>query len=206
VELQGNVIAAAKRANVRHIVKLSAIGVGPDSPISLARWHWQTEKQVEESGIPFTHLRPHFFMQNLLGYATIKEQSALYGSMKDGKISMVDVHDIATVAARVLTEDIHEGKTYEITGPEAISYTEVAEKLSAAIGKKVTYVDVPLEASRKAMLDMGMPEWFANNLTALIAFFSTGGAAFVTNVIADVAKKQPITFDQFARDYAEAFK
>jgi len=207
VALQGNVVDASKNAGVQHIVKLSALGVSPDSPVSIARLHAQTEKQIEDSGIAYTHLRPHFFMQNFFMFAaTIKEKGEFYSAMKDAKTSIVDVRDVAAVAVAVLTESGHEGKTYNITGPEAISYPEAAEKLSAAIGKKVNYVDIPLAALKQGMMDMGMPEWFADDLAKLTEFFSSGQTAFVSPVVTEVARKPGITFDRFVKDYVQAFK
>ncbi len=207
VELQGNVIEAAQRAGVRHIVKLSILGTSPDAPTGLGRWHAQTEEQIRESGIAYTFLRPGSFMQNLMMSAdTIKTQGAIYAPMRDGKFSPVDARDIAAVAVATLTEDGHKGKTYDITGPEAVSYADVAKKISAAIGKTVTYVDVPPEAARQGMLDAGLPEWVVDDLSILNEIYASGQAAEVSPVVAEVAKKEPITFDQFARDYAEAFK
>ena len=133
-------------------------------------------------------------------------QGNLYAPMKDGKISLVDVRDIAAVAAVVLTEAGHAGKTYDITGPEALSYADIAEKLAVAMGQKVTYVDIPLEVARQNMLAMGFPEWLADDFMVMYEVFSAGYAAEVSPVVAQVAKKEPITFSQFAQDYAAAFK
>ena len=203
VELQGNVIEAAQRAGVHHVVKLSVLGASPDAVTSLGRWHAQTEKQIRESGIAYTFLRPGSFMQNLMMSAdTIKTQGAIYAPMQDGKFSPVDARDIAAVAVATLTEDGHAGKTYDITGPEAISYADIAEKISAAVGKTVTYVDVPPEAARQGMLDAGLPEWLVDDLSILNEIYASGQEAEVSPVVAEVAKKEPITFDQFARDYA----
>ena len=138
------VIDAAKKAGVKQVVLLSAVGVSVDSPITLARNHAKTEEHLKKSGLGWTILQPHSFMQNLLNQAGgIKSQGALYGNFKDGKVAMVDARDIAAVAVAALTEPGHEGQTYVITGGEAVNYAQVAEKLSAVSGKKVNYVDVP---------------------------------------------------------------
>ena len=139
-ELQGNVVKAAKRAGVRHIVKLGAAGTGLDSPITVARLHTQTEKEIEASGIPYTFLKPALFMQFLMTHApSIRSDGAFHMPMRDGNVPMIDVRDIAAVAAAVLTTPGHEGKAYTLTGPEALSMSEVAQKLGAAIGKPVKY-------------------------------------------------------------------
>jgi len=207
VELQGNLVTAAKRAGVRHIVKMSALGAALDSPVSFGRWHAQTEVQIEKSGIAFTHLRPHFFMQNTLMFAGgIAKDGTMYAPMKEGKISLVDTRDIATVAARALTESGHEGKAYDITGPEALSFSEIARKIGAATGKNVRYVDVSPDDARKAMLGMGMKDWMVDAMMALYGVFSAGRAAAVTNVVPRVTGVPARSFDHFATEHAHIFK
>ncbi|MDQ3650343.1 MAG: SDR family oxidoreductase [Acidobacteriota bacterium] len=207
VTAEGNLIEAAKRAGVKHVVKLSAIGADADSRLMLGWWHGQVEKRLADSGLTYTMLQPNSFMQNFFGFApTIKAHDAFYAPMKDGQLSVVDARDIAAVAKAALTEDGHENKTYVITGPEALSYAEIAEKFSGVLGRKISYVDVEPEAARKGMMAAGMPEWFAEALNELFAVFSAGHGATVTNVVREVARKEPITFDQFAQDYAAAFK
>ncbi|HEX8707107.1 MAG TPA: SDR family oxidoreductase [Pyrinomonadaceae bacterium] len=207
VELQGNLIEAARGAGVRHIVKLSAIGTGPDSPFSLGRWHYQTEQEIERSGMRYTHLRPNGFMQNALMFApTIRGQGAFYGSLGETKVSYVDARDVAAVALATLTEDGHEGKAYEVTGPESLSYREIAGALSSVLGKEVRYVDVPMEAARQGMMGAGMPEWLADALVELFEFYRMGGAAHVTETVREVAGSEPISVSRFAADYAGAFK
>jgi len=206
-ELQGNVVDAAKKAHVKYIVKLSALGTSADSPISLARWHRQTEVEIEKSGIAYTHLHPHFFMQNFLMFAaTIKKDGVFYAPMKDAKMSMVDARDIAGVAATVLTTTGHEGKTYDITGPAPLSFTEAAATLTEILGKTVKYVSVTLDDLRKTLHSMGLPAWFVEDMAKLYEFFSSGKAAFVTPTVSQVTKKTGHTFHQFAKDYVENFK
>jgi uncharacterized protein YbjT (DUF2867 family) len=205
--LQNGVIDAAKRAGVRHIVKVSAMGAALDAPMSFGRWHAEIERYLEQSGVPFTILRPNFFMQNMLMSAgTIVAEGKFYGSMKDGKASFVDARDIAAVAAHALAGSGHEGKSYQITGPEALSFADVARKLAAALKKPVSYVDIPREPLIQAMTGAGMPDWQARAIAELYDWGSQGGFAEVTDVVAKIGKKQPITFDQFASDVAGAFE
>lgn len=119
---------------------------------------------------------------------------------------MVDARDIAAVAVESLTEPGHEGKTYLITGGEAITSAQAAEKLSAILGRKVNYVDVPSEGIVKSMTGMGMPDWLAGDLAKLGEVFAAGHGATTTDAVEKVAKKAPLKFDQFARDYAQVFK
>ena len=163
VEWQGNFVEAARRAGAVHIVKLSGLGTAPDSPLRSGRWHAQTERHIADAGLPFTYLHPPFFMQNLLrSAAAIAAQGVLVASMQAGKIAMVDARDVAAVAVAALTSDDHVGKTYTITGPEALSFQEVAQKLAAATGRRVTYQDVPLAAVQQEMVATGLPEWLVD--------------------------------------------
>src|SRR2546426_3404844 len=145
VEQERTFIDAAKRAGVQHIVKFSAIGADDrNSGSRFIRWHAEAEDYLEASGLAWTHLRPNMFMQNLLGSTpSIAGEGAFYSPLGDARVAHVDVRDIAAVAVKALTDRGHEGKAYTITGPEALTYTEVAEKLTAALGKPVRYVDVP---------------------------------------------------------------
>jgi len=206
VEMQGNFIRAAKRAGTRHVVKLSVNGADVNSPVRVARWHAEGEKELEASGIPFTHLRPNAFMQNFLGLApTIVSKGEFYQPAANGKVSHIDVRDIAAVAAKALTGNGHQGKTYVITGPEALSYDEAASKISRAIGKPVKYVNVTPEDFKKSLLGWGIPEFMADGLNEFYAAIRAGYLAVVTNTVEEVAQRKPISFDNFVRDFADAF-
>ncbi|HSU14475.1 SDR family oxidoreductase [Longimicrobium sp.] len=205
VAMEVNAIEAAKRAGVKRVVKLSVLGADEESPVILARWHREVEKVLAGSGIPFTLLQPTFFMQNFLGSAgTIQAQGAIYAPVR-GRTSFVDARDIASVAVAALTEEGHEGKTYVVTGPEAITYGQAAERISAVIGNSVGYVEVPAEAARSGMIEAGIPDWYADDLIALFGIINAGWTEEVVDTVRTVAKKEPITFDQFARDHAQVF-
>lgn len=206
--LQNNLIDAAAEAGLRQIVKISSLGTAPDSPVSFCRWHAETELHLTQSGVPYTILQPNFFMQNTLSFAaTIAADGKFYGSMKDGKASFVDLRDVGAVAVAALTSAGHEGKTYIVTGPEALSFADLAAKFSAAfLGKPVAYVDVPREALIQAMTGAGLPGWQARGIAELYDWGSQGGVAAITDVVVNVGNKKPSLFDQFARDFATAFR
>ena len=207
VEQEKNFIEAAKRAGIRHLVKFSVMNANANSPLRLLQWHGEAENYLEESRVPYTVLRPNFFMQNMLWFAaSIKSDGAFYLPIGKAAVSMVDVRDIAAVAAAALTEAGHEGKTYEITGSQALSFDEVAKKLSVATNKKIAYVDAPPKDFQKSLLGLGQPEWLADALTELYEDVSKGHNALVTDAVAKVTKSHPISFDYFARDYAQIFK
>ncbi len=206
VEWQSSFIEAAKHAGIKHIVKFSVLGANPNSPVSLLKWHGQGEKQLEESGISFTHLRPNGFMQNFLALApTISTQGVFYQPADDAKISHVDVRDIVAVAVKSLTEDGHENKVYTITGPQALSFDEIALQLTALTGKQVKYINVSPEDFKRSLLGFKQPEWLADAVNELFEFYRSGYGSIVTDVVAEVTNKQPVSFDQFTKDYAQVF-
>jgi uncharacterized protein YbjT (DUF2867 family) len=206
VELQDNMVDEARRAGVRHIVKISAIGAGPQAPYSLGRWHHQTEKAVEASGLAWTHLRPHSFMQNfLMSVPTIQKDGKIYGCMRDARAPFVEVRDIAAVAVGVLTKPGHEGKAYDVTGPEALSMAEAAAILAAAAGRPIAYADLAPADFKDALRGAGLPEWLANDLVAVQTMFAKGVGAAVTDVVPKVGGRPGTTLRQFAREQKAAF-
>src|SRR5215208_664967 len=153
-----NVINAAKDSgNDARIVRLSVHQASHEAPSRNSRQHAQIEDQLRSSGLPYTLLRPTTFMQNTLATArTVASEGRIYEPFKDGKLGMIDARDIGEVAAKILTEEGHEGKTYILTGPRAISFHDIAEMLSAVLGKKVDYVPISLEKAKEAMFGMGL--------------------------------------------------
>ena len=117
----------------------------------------------------------------------------------------MDIRDINAVAARVLTSTGHEGKVYVITGPEALTFHQAAEKLSAVLGRKIEYVDVPLPAAAEGMRKSGMPEWNVRIVSELLGYFASGAAATVTDTVPQLLGRPSISFEQFAQDRRAAF-
>src|SRR5262249_1934605 len=170
VEVQSTFIDAAKKAGVKQVVKLSGIMPALDSPFRFAKMHAEIERNLEKSGLAFTHLRSGEFMQAYFRQAgSIAAKGALFLPMEDAKIASIDVEDLAEVAAVVLTRPGHEGKVYPLTGPESLSMAEVAERLSAATGRQIRYVNVPPEDAKRAQLAAGMPPYMADALAELFA-------------------------------------
>ena len=207
VTLQGNVIRVAEEMDVRHIVKVSALGTRPDSPIRLARWHAETEDQIRDADLAFTFLHPHSFMQNFFGFVPgIHRDGAFYAPLGNAAVSLVDARDVADVAAAILQSGNHAGQTYVVTGPEAIPYTEAAEALSTVLGRPIRYVDVPLDTYRNHLLDAGLPDWLADDLTTLNRIFREGHGAQVSPVVRDLTGQRGRSFGQFVHDYADVFQ
>ena len=205
-EQEQQVIDAAKRAGVGHVVKQSVPGADPGAGIVFARWHAQIEQYLAKSGLPHTLLRPNYFMQNFLMSAQpVAEQGVLYGMTGEGRVSYIDTGDIAAVAAKVLTSPGHEGQAYMLTGPEALTAAEVAERLSAAIGRPVRYVNLPPDAFGQALAGAGMPGWLVDGVVEGNTLLAAGHGATVTDEAARVTGRPPRTFDQFAADHQAAF-
>jgi uncharacterized protein YbjT (DUF2867 family) len=201
------VVEAARRAGVKRLVKLSVFGAETEA-YSFAKIHRRVERAVEASGIPYTLLRPVSFMQNFVTYygETIRRDSAIYLPCGDARESHVDARDIARVAARALTRDGYQGKAYVLCGPELLTYHEAAAKLSAALGRTITYVPVSEADFRKSMSEQGVPADYVGRLLELYRFIREGRASVKSTAIRDVTGREPIRFDQFARDHAAALK
>ncbi len=199
-------VAAAKRSGVTHIVKLSQFAADQASPVRFLRYHAAVERAIRASGLAYTFLRPNLYMQALLAFApSIKAQGRFHAAIGDAKVSVVDVRDNAAVAVAALTGDGHEGKTYTLTGPEALSHAEIAAHLSPASGRTTAFVGISPRAMREALGQMHMPPWRADGLVEDYAHCDRGEAAAIATGVKDATGAEPRAFAAFARDYAAAF-
>jgi uncharacterized protein YbjT (DUF2867 family) len=201
------VLDAAVKAGVKHIVKLSGLGAGPDAPIRLPRNHYQIENQLKESGIAYTFVRPNLFMQVLIGSASsIESDGAIYAPAGDGAISFTDVRDIAATIVTTLTEAGHENQAYEITGPAALTYAQAAAVIGATIGKPVKYVGVDEESARNAMTSGGLDSWLVEAFLELFGIYRAGyGAAVLSDTVAKVTGRPAHDFSDFANAHRAYF-
>jgi len=198
-----NFIEVAKRAGNPHIVRHSMWG---SEKSRIIKQGYEAEEAVKSSGLPWTLVKPTFYMQNtMMGAQTVASDGVIYWDMKDGKLGMIDLRDIVDVAAAVLTGSGHEGKSYILTGPEAISFHDVAATFSEVLGKEVNYVSVPGEAALQSMVGMGFPEWIAKGYVELSEGFSEGFANRATDNVPTLAGHPARSFEQFARDFAQVF-
>jgi uncharacterized protein YbjT (DUF2867 family) len=211
-EFTSNLVNEAKMVGVKHIVKLSHIRAGNDeeeAPINITRLHREAEKIIEDSAIPFTFLRPNFFMQNFVNLYLTKNQSSIYLPAGEGKVGFVDIRDIAAVAAQVLLENdkhggVYTGKAYTITGSEAISYGDAVEILSEYLGRKISYVNISEEDARKLLKKIDFNEWHSNVLLELLKITREGYLSDVSSSIEQITGSKPISFHRFAKDYASS--
>lgn len=203
-----NALWAARSAGVERVVRLSAIGAAHDAPSRNGRLHALSDAELMQSGLKWTILRPHFFMQNLFAVAgSVAAQGAFYWDMGEGKLGMIDTRDIGDFAARVLTAppELHHGKVYTLTGPQSVSLHEVAAQLGEGIGRSVRYVPVPHAAAREGMLAAGMSSWLVGMMTEYATAYSENWGDFVTPHILEVVGRKPRSVLEFARDHAQAF-
>lgn len=205
VPLERKAADVIARSQVRHVVKLSAMG-GRDA--TFPRQHAESEDYIRSIGLPFTFLRPNGFMQNLVNYSapTIRAAGRFYGSEGDGKISFIDVRDVAATAVKVLSEEHHVGQSYTLTGLEALNNCEVAQQMSEVLGRKIEFMNLAPEDLRQALLTAGVPEWNADALIDLQRLYREGKASAITEDMRGILGREPRTLRQFLREYCEEFE
>jgi len=200
---QKDFVAVAKENGVQHIVKLSQLHANVTSPVRFLRYHAAVENSIRDSGMDYTFLRPNLFMQGLLGFRDpIVHQGKFFATAGDAPISLVDPRDIAAVAALALTTPGHAGKIYDITGPESLTHAELAAKLSTALGRPISYVNVTSEQLLQALSQVGFPLWQAEGLIEDYAHYARGEAAAISPVVQQLTGHAPRSFDAFLQDYA----
>ncbi len=202
-EFEINAVEAAKTSGIRHIVKLSVMGAEDDA-YSLAKVHLPVEQAIASSGLSWTFLRPNSYMQNVVTFMseTIRAEGAFYSASGNAKISHVDVRDIAAVAIQALTGGNHDGRAYTLTGPEALTYDEIADEMSAALGRTITHVSLPPSDLKQGMLAGGMPQILADRLLDLERYFREDRASSISDDIKLVTGRNPRAFRNFLRETA----
>lgn len=206
---QIDIIKTAERLDVKHVVKLSALGASPHTKSGLALEHWEAEQALENSKMSWTILRPHVFMQNWLGdeAKTVREEGIIYSAIGEGKVPFIDTRDIAAVAAEALLHpEKHSGQRYILTGGEAVGYQSLAEALSKATGRTIVYKSLSMDEMRLRMVKQGIPEKSIDSLLALAAYQKAGGATErVSEDVQNILGRAPGTILDFANDYRNDF-
>lgn len=197
------VVDLAKAAGVRRVVRLSALGAEHgDNPLR------DVERHVEASGLAWTFLRPSWFMQNystfnapaIRGHGVVSEPAA------DARTGFVDARDIAAVAVAALTQPGHEGQAYAITGPRALSRDDVASAIASATGRAVRYQPLAEDAYAERLRSSGAPDAYVGMMTNIYRSVRSGESEVVTDVVRRVTGREPISFEQFARDHADVWR
>ena len=199
-------VVAAEEAGVQHLVKLSQLHAAAGSPVRFLRYHAAVEAAIEESGVPHTYVRPNLILQAYLPFAPLIQAGVLQAPIEEARVSIVDAQDIAAVVAAALSENGHEGHTYDVTGPEALTHAELAAAFGEAAGHEVRFESVPPEAFLAAVEQMGMPAWQAEGLAEDYAHYGRGEAAGVSPDVERVTGRPARTVQDFAAEYAAAFR
>lgn len=204
---EANAIDAAASAAVGLVVKHSVAGAQYKAS-DLPRWHREGEERLESSGLPYVFLRPASFASNALFWAgSIKGQGAVYGALGDAALPVIDPLDIAEAAATVLTTPGHAGKIYELSGPQPLTTEQQVTEIGRVLNRQLSYVNVPDDAARQAMLGMGMPPRYVDAMIGLIQMLR--GIGRIEPYPADVKAltgHEPRTFRQWVEANAAAFR
>jgi uncharacterized protein YbjT (DUF2867 family) len=207
LELETQLVDQAKRAGVRHVVKMSSMEATANATAAIPKMHWASEEHLRKSGMAWTMIKPNFFMQQLLGSArSIKENKSFSMPMGNGRTAMNDVRDIGAVTAEALAGSGHERKSYEITGPELLTFAEVAERFSEVLGTKITYVAADPAAYMEILKRVLPNEWHVNAVGELFRGIAEGGLKRTTDTFKKLMGREPISLTQFIRDNIAAFK
>ncbi len=207
LETEGLWAQEGKKAGIRHLIKQSEIGADPQSLSPLLQYHGRAEDAIRTSGVPYTILRTLYFMQNFAPmYAhSIITRGMIYAPLADTRMSYVDARDVGAVAARLLTKEGHQYQEYEVTGPEAITCTQLAEIFSSFLHTPVHYATISDEETEKALLGSYSP-WRARAVVTLLQFYRQGGGNLVTPVVDEVTGRKPCTAAAFISEHLQSFQ
>jgi uncharacterized protein YbjT (DUF2867 family) len=200
------VVDSALRSGVKHIVKITNKG-GADSPIDRRRAQAQIEAHLEATGLAHTLLRSNFQMQNLVGLApTIKQTHGFVASVGDGQIGMIDARDVAAAAVSVATAPAdHAGRTYWLTGPELVTYSDFARELGSVLGHAVEYRRITPDEQRAAMIEAGVPEAAASTTAQIFGLLAQGDHAWLYDDVESLTGTRPRSLSTFIADHVQAF-
>ncbi len=194
-------IAEAARRGLQKVVLMTALGVeASDGPMRRA------ELALERSGVAFNLLRPNWFMQNFHTFwrHSIVTQDILPLPAGTAPVSFIDARDIGEAAARLLVDDRHSGRAFDLTGPEALTHAEAAQILSEAVGRTITYVDIDPPTFRGNLVAAGLPAAYADLLVELMAFVKAGYNARVTGDVETILGKPARSLAAYAGEFKGA--
>lgn len=195
----------AVAGGLKHLVKMSSMEAVPHAETPIPKAHWAVEEYIRAAGVPWTMIKPNFFMQNLLSSAnSIKTQNRFSLPMGKGTTGMADVRDIGAVCAEVLTGQGHAGKSYQITGPELLTFNDVAERFTQVLGRKIEYVPMPMEQFRERMKNL-MEPWHLNAVSELFREIDEIGLDSTTDTFRKLVGREPISVKQFVKDHVALF-
>jgi len=196
-----DIVDAAKYSAVRKVVRVSAIKAAEDGRTENTRLHGQCDRLLQESGLHYTILRPNYFMQNtFMSLDTIKADSCLYAGMGDGRLAMIDVRDVADAIVAAVTSDAFDNQVYELSGPESISFHDVARILSDESGREISYVPISPDEVKASLLQMGFGDWMADLLREYSEAYGEGWGDQVTGNVELLTGHPARSFRAFAHE------
>ncbi|GCF07304.1 NmrA family NAD(P)-binding protein [Dictyobacter arantiisoli] len=201
-----NVVHSAKRAGVKRVIKITN-DASADSPIARRRWQYEIEAELLASGLNYTLLRANAYMQNVLALAPAIKKTGGFGSSAGlGRMGMIDARDVAAVAAEIAASSVtHVGKTYKLTGPALITYSEVAATLSKVLGRPVSYHELSFEEDKNAMIHAGLPKELAEMNAQFFGMVAGGDCDWLSEDVPVLLGRPARSLEEFATDYVSTF-
>lgn len=204
-DLETAAVDACRSSGVRRVVKISARGAAIGSPVPFWDQHARIEDHLWRSGLEAVVLRPSTYASNLLASAeSVTAVGRLFAPAGSAPIAFVDPRDVAAVAVTALLDPVHDGHTYTLTGPESLTFEQVASRWSQIVGRPVEYVDIPDDAARASMIGIGIPPWIADGIGAVFRQLRQGVAAPVTDQVERLLGRPAGSVDGFLRTFAAA--
>jgi uncharacterized protein YbjT (DUF2867 family) len=196
-------IAEAKRRNLDKLVLMTAMGANAAETPFL-----RVERELIASGLRYNIIRPNWFMQNFQTFwiQGINEQGKILLPVGTAKTSFIDARDISAVAVRLLTTHDLDNRDFDLTGPKALDHEEVARILSKASSRSIAYQEIPADALRQGLLAAGVPADYTEFLLVILDYLRQGYAERTTDAVKQLIGREPIAFEQYARDNAAAWK
>ena len=206
LEMEMQLVDSAKAEGVKQIVYMSSVEADEECTSPIPKLHWDTEVYIKDSGLQWTMIKPNFYMQNFIGSAkTIVEQNKFFLPMSDGKTGMIDTRDVGKVIAKVLSEEGHEGQSYQITGPEILSFYNVAEKFSSVLKREVLYVDMPMDAYKNILSQFLTNQWHLDSVIDLFAGIAEGGIEYNTDTFEELIGTPPRSLEDFIEEHRNLY-
>jgi len=206
LEMEMQLVDSAKAEGVKQIVYMSSVEADEECTSPIPKLHWDTEVYIKDSGLQWTMIKPNFYMQNFIGSAkTIVEQNKFFLPMSDGKTGMIDTRDVGKVIAKVLSEEGHEGQSYQITGPETLSFYNVAEKFSSVLKREVLYVDMPMDAYKNILSQFLTNQWHLDSVIDLFAGIAEGGIEYKTDTFEELIGTPPRSLEDFIEEHRNLY-
>jgi len=201
-----NALAAAKEAGVKHIVKISTQEAGWTPVEGHGHWHKEREELIRASGLTWTILRPCMYMNFALSWSqSVRQDGVIRSAGGSGKLGAIDPWDVAAVAKSALTTPGHENVAYELTGPELLSFGDMAAVLAKVTGKPVRHVEISEAEQGEVFVRMGAPKYTVDGLMETYSLVRAGRFEYLTPDVEKVTGQKPHSFETWVRRHINAF-